>query len=116
MTDYADLLGLPELTPWQKRILAGFLDPSAAGVPWREVTVSRGRSAGRAAADRYALRGALALGGHVHVCARDGLWCVTGTGEQLATFGPLWERLATHQCQPVRVIYDEPFHFSGQGQ
>lgn len=95
---------LPDLPEWQQR----WIDLMLSGQPvhWQ---ASFGRSSGRHHADRTALLGALALGdGHVHVAARDGLWCVTGTGDQLATYGPLWERLREPQPQPpVRSIYDE---------
>jgi len=81
---------LPEIPEWQKRYLNAILD----GHPPRCGSFAlAGRSAGRALADRYWILSALRREGHTHVYARDGLWCVTGSDRQLATFGPLWERL-----------------------
>lgn len=97
---------LPE---WQKR----YVDAVLSG-EYQDVSMSVGRSGGRRWAHRYALWGALALGGHVHVLARDGMWCVTGTGEQLATFGPLWEKLEWPPREPEQeqgVIWDEAQEF-----
>ena len=55
--------------------------------------IAGGRKAGRALAQRLAIRQHVILGGHVHVAAIDGLWCVTGTPEQVDRIGVLWEKI-----------------------
>ena len=83
-TDIASLL--PDMTPWQKRVAEAFLSGE-----YRSVTVAIGRANGRRAADRIALAAAVAMSGHVHVCGRDGLWCVTDGAKSLGSL--LWERV-----------------------
>ncbi len=89
----AALAGLPELTGWQKRLLEEMLNPHDEGTPRMRVMWSRTQRSGKMIATRYAIWAQLASEGHTHVLARDGLWCGTGDIRQLATFGPLWERL-----------------------
>lgn len=70
------------LSPWQQQML----DAVLSGQPLRYVPA--GRASGRMIAQRYAIAGAVAMSGHLHLVARDGLWCVTATD-----IGMLWERL-----------------------
>ncbi len=83
-----ELCGVPVM-PWQQQAVERWL----AGKPDASVTMPSGRSGGKVSAQRYAIRATLARDGHIHVGAKDGLWCVTGTGMQLVTFGPLWEKI-----------------------
>jgi hypothetical protein len=91
----ADALG-KVATRWQQSVLDAFARAD------RSFTVQQlGRASGRATAQRLAIAAALALGGHVHVAAHDGLWCVRPTA-----LGALWEQLP-RPAQQVRVTYDE---------
>lgn len=76
-----------ELPAWQARTLEAVLSGQ------RIAPVAMGRANGRSTADRLGIKGAVALSGHIHVLARDGLWCVTGSERQVMTLGPLWEKI-----------------------
>ncbi len=89
----AALAGLPEPAGWQKRLLEEMLASRTKGTPPMRVTWSRTQRSGKMIATRYAIWAQLASEGHAHFLARDGLWCGTGDMRQLATLGPLWERL-----------------------
>jgi hypothetical protein len=85
--------------------------------------IASGRRAGRAWAHRLAILEQLALEEHAHVAAVDGLWCVTGSPEQVLRIGPLWEKIRQpcpdrrpagsslyrelQHRRPDSVIYDE---------
>jgi hypothetical protein len=91
-----DALG-KSLTRWQQHMLDAFARAD------QSFTVQQlGRRSGRAAAHRLAIAAALALGGHVHVEAHDGLWCVRSTA-----LGALWEQLPRPAGLQNSVTYDE---------
>ena len=52
-----------------------------------------GRSSGKMLAQRLAIRQQVLLGGHMHVAAPDGLWCITADPRQMLSIGPLWEKI-----------------------
>jgi hypothetical protein len=79
----ADPFGLGDLPAWQQEMARHVLSSERF-----EVQVNTGRRNGRTLAQRYAIEGAVALGGHVHLAARDGLWCITPSA-----LGPLWEKI-----------------------
>jgi hypothetical protein len=95
----ADAIG-KSLSRWQQHVLDAFMRSSSS-----TAAVLGGRIGGRSTAQLLAIGAALARDEHVHVAARDGLWCV-----QLTSLGAVWLRLRSPRgcdCdEPSCVDYD----------